>query len=157
MTFSVYETALTTTTSISTFYGAVDNCWDVSCSSLNLLQDFYTRQRLQPQLDLIEEKVTKILCYILIPTSCKSGIFWIFLKSWKLKQGHNITILLACMQYGDREVRELWPQLQRRIPSFFVDLEIEPALLHGDLWSGNAAENEEGPGRKDGCMTSIYP
>lgn len=53
------------------------------------------------------------------------------------------------MQYGDRELRELWPQLQRRIPSFFAGLEIEPALLHGDLWSGNAAENEEGPGESN--------
>lgn len=53
------------------------------------------------------------------------------------------------MQYGDRELRELWPQLRRRIPSFFAGLEIEPALLHGDLWSGNAAENEEGPGESN--------
>ena len=58
------------------------------------------------------------------------------------------------MQYGDRELRELWPQLQRRIPGFFAELEIEPALLHGDLWSGNAAENEEGPGRSiNSCRT----
>ena len=25
-------------------------------------------------------------------------------------------------------------------------LEIEPSLLHGDLWSGNAAETKDGPG-----------
>lgn len=42
-------------------------------------------------------------------------------------------------------MKELWPRLQRRIPSFFEGVEIEPALLHGDLWSGNAAENENGP------------
>lgn len=41
---------------------------------------------------------------------------------------------------GDREAQELWTQLQRKIPSFFEGLEIRPALLHGDLWSGNMSE-----------------
>lgn len=35
--------------------------------------------------------------------------------------------------------------LQRKIPQFFTDVEIVPALLHGDLWGGNVAENAEGP------------
>lgn len=47
--------------------------------------------------------------------------------------------------YGDREARELWSQLQLKIPQFFTDVEIVPALLHGDLWGGNVAENAEGP------------
>ncbi|XP_063226985.1 LOW QUALITY PROTEIN: ketosamine-3-kinase-like [Bacillus rossius redtenbacheri] len=47
--------------------------------------------------------------------------------------------------YGDREALELWSELQLKVPSFFKDLEIKPALLHGDLWGGNAAENVEGP------------
>ena len=61
------------------------------------------------------------------------------------------------MQYGDCELRELWPQLQRRVFSFFAGLEIEPALLHGDLWSGNAAENEEGPGEPNFSLTQDPP
>ena len=61
------------------------------------------------------------------------------------------------MQYGDHELRELWPQLQRRVPSFFAGLEIKPALLHGDLWSGNAAENEEGPGGPNFSLTQDPP
>ena len=61
------------------------------------------------------------------------------------------------MQYGDRELRELWPQLQRRVSGFFAGLEIEPALLHGDLWSGNAAENEEGPGGPNFSLTQNPP
>ncbi|XP_013361464.1 PREDICTED: fructosamine-3-kinase isoform X4 [Chinchilla lanigera] len=34
---------------------------------------------------------------------------------------------------------------QVKIPDLFRGLEIVPALLHGDLWSGNVAENDEGP------------
>ncbi|XP_075415637.1 fructosamine-3-kinase [Tenrec ecaudatus] len=64
---------------------------------------FFTRHRLQAQLDLIEK------------------------------------------DYADREARELWSQLQVKIPDLFCGLEIIPALLHGDLWSGNVAENDEGP------------
>ena len=48
--------------------------------------------------------------------------------------------------YHDREVRELWPQLQRKIPDLFKDIEIKPALLHGDLWGGNVAETSSEPG-----------
>ena len=40
---------------------------------------------------------------------------------------------------ADREARELWPQLQRALPRLFRDIEIVPALLHGDLWSGMIA------------------
>ncbi|NXY21404.1 KT3K kinase, partial [Atrichornis clamosus] len=46
---------------------------------------------------------------------------------------------------GDREARELWSQLQLKISSFFCDVEIIPALLHGDLWGGNVAEDDSGP------------
>ncbi|KAL7989340.1 hypothetical protein Chor_012006 [Crotalus horridus] len=65
--------------------------------------NFFTRQRIQPQMDLIEKNS------------------------------------------GDREARELWAQLQVKIPSLFGDLKIIPALLHGDLWGGNVAEDDSGP------------
>ncbi|MBZ3875780.1 Fructosamine-3-kinase [Sciurus carolinensis] len=64
---------------------------------------FFTRHRLQAQLDLIEK------------------------------------------DYADREARELWSRLQVKIPDLFCGVEIVPALLHGDLWSGNVAEDDEGP------------
>ncbi|XP_030062815.1 ketosamine-3-kinase-like isoform X1 [Microcaecilia unicolor] len=64
---------------------------------------FFTCQRLQPQMDLIEK------------------------------------------DYGDREVQELWSQLQLMVPALFCDMEIVPALLHGDLWKGNVAEEPSGP------------
>lgn len=35
------------------------------------------------------------------------------------------------------------PQL--KIPDLFLDLDIVPALLHGDLWGGNVAEDSSGP------------
>nr|XP_033817244.1 ketosamine-3-kinase-like [Geotrypetes seraphini] len=64
---------------------------------------FYARQRIQPQMDMIEKGS------------------------------------------GDREAQELWSQLQLKIPEMFKDMEIIPALLHGDLWGGNIAEDEIGP------------
>ncbi|XP_075375008.1 ketosamine-3-kinase-like isoform X3 [Mycteria americana] len=64
---------------------------------------FFAKQRIQPQMDMIEKNS------------------------------------------GDREARELWAQLQLKIPSLFCDVEIVPALLHGDLWGGNVAEDDSGP------------
>ncbi|KAI4896655.1 hypothetical protein NFI96_012704 [Prochilodus magdalenae] len=64
---------------------------------------FYTQQRLQHQLSLVEQS------------------------------------------YGDREARELWAKLQLKIPQLFAGVAVEPALLHGDLWSGNVAEYSDGP------------
>ncbi|MBN3314190.1 FN3K kinase, partial [Atractosteus spatula] len=64
---------------------------------------FFTQQRLQHQLNLIEK------------------------------------------DYNDKEARDLWPQLQRKIPQLFSGVEVIPALLHGDLWGGNVAESGEGP------------
>ncbi|XP_033628062.1 ketosamine-3-kinase-like [Asterias rubens] len=48
-------------------------------------------------------------------------------------------------EYHDREVRELWPQLERKIAGLFEGIEIQPALLHGDLWSGNVAQTSTEP------------
>ncbi|GIY84200.1 ketosamine-3-kinase [Caerostris darwini] len=59
------------------------------------------------------------------------------------KLDHQINMITS--NYGDRELTELWSELVLKIPSFFEDLKIKPALLHGDLWSGNVAETSEGP------------
>ncbi|KAK6192843.1 hypothetical protein SNE40_004244 [Patella caerulea] len=66
---------------------------------------------------------------------------WISFYSNKLES----QVKLAESQYGDREVRELWNTLNPNIHKLFTNVDLEPALLHGDLWSGNAAENSEGP------------
>ncbi|KAH0501770.1 Fructosamine-3-kinase [Microtus ochrogaster] len=47
--------------------------------------------------------------------------------------------------YADRETQELWSRLQVKIPDLFSGVEIVPSLLHGDLWSGNVAEDDQGP------------
>lgn len=47
---------------------------------------------------------------------------------------------------GDREVIEYWSELQLSVHKFFTDCrQIEPALLHGDLWSGNLGQVEGTP------------
>lgn len=67
---------------------------------------------------------------------------WVtFYSKCRLQQQLN----LVEKSYGDREARELWTELQRKIPQFFTDVEIVPALIHGDLWSGNVAECADGP------------
>ncbi|KAM4032773.1 ketosamine-3-kinase-like [Anomaloglossus baeobatrachus] len=80
------------------------------CGSIPLVNDwqedwvaFYCRQRIQRQMELLEEKS------------------------------------------GDREARELWAQLQLKVPQFFSEVAVVPALLHGDLWGGNVAELDTGP------------
>ncbi|GAB6022736.1 hypothetical protein CHUAL_006831 [Chamberlinius hualienensis] len=78
-------------------YIAQDNTWSQDW------MEFYTKQKLKFQVDLVEQK------------------------------------------YGDRDLRELWPELVRKIPEFFREIKVKPALLHGDLWGGNAAETCEGP------------
>ena len=60
------------------------------------------------------------------------------------------------VQHGDKEVLELWSLLQRKLPRLFEGLEVKPALLHGDLWSGNAAETPGGPGERWNITTTVY-
>lgn len=55
------------------------------------------------------------------------------------------TIRELLSDHGDRELSESWSQLQLKMGKFFCDIisrdeKIVPALLHGDLWSGNAAQ-----------------
>lgn len=67
---------------------------------------------------------------------------WVTFYS-RQKLEHQVNLVEK--SYGDREARELWAKLQLKISKFFTDVEIVPALLHGDLWSGNVAECAEGP------------
>ncbi len=46
----------------------------------------------------------------------------------------------------DKELSELWPQFKAKIGDYFNDIpEIKPSLVHGDLWSGNAAQCNSEP------------
>jgi protein-ribulosamine 3-kinase len=58
---------------------------------------------------------------------------------------HQIRLIES--NYGDRELNEYWSHLQLKLSEFFKDIEnsITPALLHGDLWGGNAAQLAEEP------------
>ncbi|XP_038613142.1 ketosamine-3-kinase-like [Tachyglossus aculeatus] len=56
---------------------------------------------------------------------------------------HQINLLEK--ETGNREARELWAQLQLKLPELFSAVTVVPALLHGDLWGGNVAEDADGP------------
>jgi fructosamine-3-kinase len=69
---------------------------------------------------------------------------WIeFFARNKLKQ----QIDLIEKNEGNRELIEMWSELQNKIDKYFTDIkdDIVPALLHGDLWSGNACQTAEEP------------
>lgn len=59
-------------------------------------------------------------------------------------------IRLIQQESSNRQVGELWSKLQLIIPKFFRpfeerNMEIQPSLLHGDLWGQNAAEISDEP------------
>ncbi|KAM9296756.1 fructosamine-3-kinase-like [Gastrophryne carolinensis] len=47
--------------------------------------------------------------------------------------------------YGDREILQLWSELQVKVHYAFKDMMIVPSLLHGDFWEANVAEDDVGP------------
>ncbi|KAH9516058.1 ketosamine-3-kinase isoform X2 [Dermatophagoides farinae] len=64
---------------------------------------------------------------------------WIeFYARNRLKQQVDLVI----ENFGNRKIIEYWSELQLKIDKFFIDVidNIEPALLHGDLWSGNVTQ-----------------
>ena len=54
----------------------------------------------------------------------------------------DVQINLIVENYGDREIVEYWSDLQLKIDRLFRDMRrpLKPALLHGDLWSGNVSQ-----------------
>lgn len=50
--------------------------------------------------------------------------------------------------HGDPDAKMLWSKLRDRIPSFFQGVSVDPSLLHGDLWNGNAYEVDDEPGTR---------
>lgn len=96
-----------------------------------------------------------------IPTAC--GIIpqvnewtkdWV---SFYSRHRLDVTIRSLLSDHSDRNLHELWSSLQLKVDRLFMDYEyrgsgegeITPALLHGDLWSGNAAQLSDG---SDACI-----
>ena len=66
--------------------------------------------------------------------------------SFGKKKGPAIIYDHVFPQHHDSEVQSLWSKLQPKIPEYFKGLDVQPSLLHGDLWGGNAAETDSKPG-----------
>lgn len=95
-----------------------------------------------------------------VPTSC--GLIpqcnewtedWV---SFYARHRLDKSIRSVLSDHGDRELSEQWSHLQLKVNKFFSDVEsvkenkIVPALLHGDLWSGNVAQ------LADTCKAAVY-
>lgn len=70
----------------------------------------------------------------------------------------TLIVYIYCFgfQFGDKEARELWSKLQLKLPPFFEMLDnVQPALLHGDLWGGNVGQDDDGPGKGVSFIKSL--
>ncbi|CAJ1949974.1 unnamed protein product [Sphenostylis stenocarpa] len=56
--------------------------------------------------------------------------------------GYQLKLLLD--QFGDRTIYEKGQRLVKNMGRLFTNVEIEPCLLHGDLWSGNISSDKNG-------------
>jgi len=61
----------------------------------------------------------------------------------KCRLQHQVDLIEK--EYSDSDARSLWSRLKPKIPELFKDVDVKPSLLHGDLWSGNVAETDDGP------------
>uniref|UniRef100_A0A0B7B205 protein-ribulosamine 3-kinase n=2 Tax=Arion vulgaris TaxID=1028688 RepID=A0A0B7B205_9EUPU len=66
---------------------------------------------------------------------------WVDFFARKIEQH----VMFAEEKYNDRDARPIWSTLSRNIHKMFQGFEIQPALLHGDLWGGNVGETSDGP------------
>ncbi|XP_037088260.1 ketosamine-3-kinase-like [Pollicipes pollicipes] len=89
--------------------------------------EFLTRVKLQPQV----RKRGLNAAMSTPPKSAASG-------GWRDAPRRQLDVQRQIMRNDG--LWSLWSRLLRRLPEFFRNISVEPALLHGDLWSGNAAE-----------------
>lgn len=95
---------------------------------------FYSRHRLQHQLNMVEKsygdrEARELWAELQVPLTPS--------------ETKHDTCPYDCI--NNLQITYCVCYLQRKIPQFFTDVEIVPALLHGDLWGGNVAESTEGP------------
>jgi len=62
---------------------------------------------------------------------------WVSFYTSKLEEQVNLA--------NDKELNNLWSRLKSKIGDYFEGLTIQPSLLHGDLWSGNASQCKDQP------------
>jgi len=55
------------------------------------------------------------------------------------------TINMIAKKSSDRELIELWSELQLNFHKLFGTITMQPSLLHGDLWAGNVGELVDQP------------
>ncbi|CAB4064087.1 FN3KRP [Lepeophtheirus salmonis] len=48
------------------------------------------------------------------------------------------------VEQDDEEVEELWLKCKDKIPNLFAGITIKPSLIHGDMWSGNVKQLDDG-------------
>jgi fructosamine-3-kinase len=66
-----------------------------------------------------------------------------WIEFWR-KRRLGYQLQLAKQNGYSMRLQKLGSQLMTELDSFFVSYQPEPALLHGDLWGGNIAENQQG-------------
>lgn len=63
-----------------------------------------------------------------------------FFKNYRI----GVQLNLLKKKYNDVEIEEKGEKFLPKIEEFFTDIKIQPSLLHGDLWYGNTAVDDEG-------------
>lgn len=100
-------------------------------------------EELLEEVDYVEEfGFPTTTCCGLLPLSNEWHSNWI---EFYARQRLNVQIQMLTDKTGDRELIELWSELQLKVDRFFSDIpedNLKPSLLHGDLWSGNVAQIE---------------
>lgn len=84
-----------------------------------------------------------VTCCGSIPLNNQWAPDWI---SFYARNRLEVQVDMLLESCGDRELKDLWSQLQVKLPNFFSHFDenknekIIPSLLHGDLWSGNVGQ-----------------
>ncbi|KAF9687774.1 hypothetical protein SADUNF_Sadunf02G0128000 [Salix dunnii] len=60
----------------------------------------------------------------------------------KHRLGYQLKLILD--QYGDSTIYQKGERLVKNMAPLFQNIDIEPCLLHGDLWSGNISSDKNG-------------
>ena len=98
---------------------------------------------LQPH--TVHELIFTCICMILVLLII-TLLFFHSRQTFFVRQRLKPQFDLLERDYGDRGARDLWPLVERNIPKIFDQVEIFPALLHGDLNQGNVGQDNSEPG-----------